>query len=69
MTRRKMYACFGALALAAVIGFWPAPRLDLSPIQRPLEAPTVTPTESVTPLERPERPLHPFEIYTPKALR
>jgi hypothetical protein len=51
--------------LGAVIAFWPAPRIDLSPIQRPLELPTVDPTESVTSLEKPKREPHPATIYGP----
>lgn len=65
----RLKLSLAVFALGAVIAFWPAPQADRSPLQRPLHAPTATPTESVSPLERPERPLHPFEVYTPKALR
>lgn len=71
----RLKAGLAVFTLGAVIAFWPAPRLDLSPIQRKPgtsigtawnSTPAPKPTARFS---RPGRPLHPSSIYTPKTLR
>jgi len=65
----RLKLSLAVFALGALIAFWPVPRVDLSPIQRPLRVPAAAPTETAVPLERPSRPAHPSSIYMPKTLR
>lgn len=64
MTRRRLAgaALISVLAAITAAKYWPAPRVDVQPA---FQRPTATPTETVVPLERPERPPHPRSIYMP----